>query len=218
MSAARATANRKPPAFKPPRPAQKTTPKKTTGSSATPVQVRKTLAGPSRASKPQSRSSLGKSSRGGFKSASRAIEVSDDEDDEAFEAAEDEYIDEGQSTREIDLEDSDETVADIPSASRRRITAAGAPPDAVSLASQDAPPPIPQKLLTRLLHEGFEDGNTRIGKDAMAVVGKYVELFVREAIARAAAERESEGGGSLGDGFLEVSPFVWSSAILLSKT
>lgn len=44
----------------------------------------------------------------------------------------------------------------------------------------------------------------RIGKEAMAVVGKYMETFVREALARAAFEREEVDGGGIGDGFLQV--------------
>lgn len=47
------------------------------------------------------------------------------------------------------------------------------------------------------------DDHTRISKGADRAVGKYMETFVREAIARAAYERSSaEANG--GDGFLEV--------------
>ncbi len=56
---------------------------------------------------------------------------------------------------------------------------------------------IPLDLLTRLLHEFFEKDGTRITKDANAAVGKYLDTFVREAVARAVAERDG--------GFLEVS-------------
>jgi hypothetical protein len=72
----------------------------------------------------------------------------------------------------------------------------------------DDEPAIPQKLLTRLLYEGFEDKNMKIGKEAMTVVGKYMETFVREALARAVYEREeaeAEIGKGTGDGFLQVS-------------
>ncbi|EGS23047.1 uncharacterized protein CTHT_0015320 [Thermochaetoides thermophila DSM 1495] len=55
---------------------------------------------------------------------------------------------------------------------------------------------IHPELLTRILHEFFEKEDTRITKDANAAVAKYVDIFVREAIARAAVER--------GRGFLEV--------------
>ncbi|RYP93752.1 hypothetical protein DL770_000124 [Monosporascus sp. CRB-9-2] len=60
----------------------------------------------------------------------------------------------------------------------------------------DAPETIPPDLLTRLLHEFFEKEGTRISKDANAAVTKYMDIFVRETIARTAVEKES--------GFLEV--------------
>ena len=68
-------------------------------------------------------------------------------------------------------------------------------------------PAIPGKLLTRLLHHNFQNEKTKIAKDANEVVAKYVDVFVREALARAAYERAEggdEGGGTMGDGFLEV--------------
>lgn len=70
----------------------------------------------------------------------------------------------------------------------------------------EGPPPIPQKLLTRLLYEGFEDKNVKIGREAMNVYGKYIETFVREALARAIYEREDadKEGGVLMDGFVQV--------------
>ncbi|KAF5019930.1 hypothetical protein F66182_8053 [Fusarium sp. NRRL 66182] len=55
---------------------------------------------------------------------------------------------------------------------------------------------IPPELLTRLLHEFFAKDATRISRDANAAVGKYFDVFVREAIARAAVEKDG--------GFLEV--------------
>ncbi|KAL8645095.1 MAG: hypothetical protein Q9210_006898 [Variospora velana] len=76
-------------------------------------------------------------------------------------------------------------------------------------ATQDPPPAIPPQLLTRLLNhhlEKKEDGVKQIGKDANALVGKYMDVFVREAIARAAFERsQADEGTGGGDGFLEVS-------------
>jgi len=59
---------------------------------------------------------------------------------------------------------------------------------------------IPPALLTRMLHQFFEKEGTRISKDANAAVAQYVDVFVREAIARAAAENRG--------GFLEVSSGV----------
>ncbi|KAK1593668.1 uncharacterized protein LY79DRAFT_551619, partial [Colletotrichum navitas] len=56
---------------------------------------------------------------------------------------------------------------------------------------------IPPELLTRLLHEFFEKDDTRLSKDANAAAGKYMDVFVREAIARCIHERPG--------GFLEVS-------------
>lgn len=78
--------------------------------------------------------------------------------------------------------------------------------------SDDGPPPqsedpgsrIPPKLLTKLLHHHFEHDKTRIGKDANALLGKYMETFVREALARAAYERSKAEGGAAGRDFLEV--------------
>lgn len=55
---------------------------------------------------------------------------------------------------------------------------------------------IPPELLTRLLHTFFEKDGTRISKDANEAVAKYMDVFVREAIARAAVEKNG--------GFLEV--------------
>lgn len=68
--------------------------------------------------------------------------------------------------------------------------------------------PIPQKLLGRLLQEGFEDEDTKIHRGAMELTSKYMEIFVREAISRAAFERSDankQGRGSgISDGFLQV--------------
>ena len=66
---------------------------------------------------------------------------------------------------------------------------------------------IPPELLTRLLHEFFEKDGTRISKDANVAVAKYMDIFVREAIARTAVEKDS--------GFLEVSCSVTFDALRL---
>ncbi len=57
---------------------------------------------------------------------------------------------------------------------------------------------IPQNLLTRLLHEHFADKTTQIDKQAIQVFQKYIEVFVREAIARSAlANEESAEEGAV---------------------
>ncbi|KAE8163851.1 CENP-S associating centromere protein X-domain-containing protein [Aspergillus tamarii] len=68
-------------------------------------------------------------------------------------------------------------------------------------------PAIPPKLLTKLVHHHFKGQKTKIAKDANEVVAKYVDVFVREALARAAFERAEGAKGverGVGDGFLEV--------------
>lgn len=65
---------------------------------------------------------------------------------------------------------------------------------------------IPAPLLSRLLYENFDDPNTQIQKGAMDLVGKYMQIFVREAFARAKEQRQANvrTGGVIGDGFLQV--------------
>ncbi|KAI9755483.1 MAG: hypothetical protein M4579_004274 [Chaenotheca gracillima] len=100
----------------------------------------------------------------------------------------------------------------------RAVTPTSDNEDPTSTASER--PSIPPQLLTRLLHDFFEDdsgqatgkGKMKVSREANALVGKYMETFVREALARAAFEREKEdeeaGGGGRGgrmrDRFLEV--------------
>ena len=78
------------------------------------------------------------------------------------------------------------------------------PPSTERIGTQDAPPTIPPALLTRLLSH-FQNDKFRIGKEANGVVGKYMETFVREAIARAAFERKEAGQAGIDGQFLEVS-------------
>ena len=80
-------------------------------------------------------------------------------------------------------------------------------PTTTHVGTQDLPPTIPPALLTKLLHHHFQDDKVRIGKQANGVVGKYMETFVREAIARAAFERSEAGGTGIGSNFLEASGF-----------
>ncbi|KAF3039382.1 hypothetical protein E8E12_007507 [Didymella heteroderae] len=74
-----------------------------------------------------------------------------------------------------------------------------------SVESLPAAHPIPAPLLARLLHENFEDTNTQIQKGAMTLTGRYMEIFVREALARAKHERgKSARNDGISDGFLQV--------------
>ncbi|KAH9836001.1 CENP-S associating Centromere protein X [Teratosphaeria destructans] len=58
----------------------------------------------------------------------------------------------------------------------------------------DQMPQVPQALLVRILHEHFKDRATKIDKRAIVVLQKYLEVFIREAIARARlAKAEREG-------------------------
>lgn len=85
---------------------------------------------------------------------------------------------------------------------------------------QDAPPPlsqsegigIPQPLLIRLLHESFQSKQTTIDKQAIQVLQKYFEVFIREALARASMQKQEDAAergvlvprGGVDDGWLEL--------------
>jgi hypothetical protein len=75
-------------------------------------------------------------------------------------------------------------------------------PAAAILAEDEDAPTVPRALLTRLLHEGFEDKNVKIGKEAMSVVEMYLRVFVKEAIAR--SREEGREKGDVDDGWLQV--------------
>jgi hypothetical protein len=64
---------------------------------------------------------------------------------------------------------------------------------------------IPRNLLQRLLHEGFDDKDMGIQRGAMELTAKYMNTFVREAIARAQFERgDMAKTGDIMDGYLQV--------------
>lgn len=67
----------------------------------------------------------------------------------------------------------------------------------------DSTTKIPTELLNRLLRQFFEDEQTKISHSASVLVGRYMEIFVKEALARAKIERKESNAGS--DAFLEVS-------------
>lgn len=60
----------------------------------------------------------------------------------------------------------------------------------------DEIPLLPAPLLTRLLHESFDDKQMKISKDANTLTARYLDIFVREAVARAAlAQKERKESG-----------------------
>ncbi|KAK4225804.1 ADP,ATP carrier protein [Podospora fimiseda] len=104
----------------------------------------------------------------------QATEVTDDDDDEDDSSNSNslEEVEEEDEEDEVEAEEEDE--------------------------DEDEKPSIPPELITRILHEFFEKEGTRITRDANKAVVGYLEVFVKEAIARAAAVRGGRGG------FLEV--------------
>ena len=72
---------------------------------------------------------------------------------------------------------------------------------------EPAPTTYPSKLIGRVLHESFENPNTRISPDALAVVTEYLRIYTREAIWRASQEKSKAStlaGTVAGSGLLEV--------------
>ncbi|CAK1361582.1 hypothetical protein CB0940_03057 [Cercospora beticola] len=59
-----------------------------------------------------------------------------------------------------------------------------------ALSSSDGIPSIPQPLLLRLLHSGFTHQDTQIDTQALQIVQTYLDVFVRETIARCVAEKK----------------------------
>ncbi|KAM0711013.1 hypothetical protein Q7P35_001752 [Cladosporium inversicolor] len=53
-------------------------------------------------------------------------------------------------------------------------------------------PSIPRALLLRLMHEHFASNETKIDKHALAVLEKYFEIYIREAIARSLLAKKEE--------------------------
>lgn len=95
--------------------------------------------------------------------------------------------------RARDLSDNDDTI-EVPDEPRSAAVDIGAETDEIPL--------LPAPLLTRLLHESFEDKGMKIGRDANALVARYMDIFVREAVARAEEahlERARRGGLGAGD-------------------
>ncbi|KAF2492392.1 hypothetical protein BU16DRAFT_542289 [Lophium mytilinum] len=172
------------PAFKPPRPVK----------GAPPASKPARRAAPKTAARTSTSAALKKPapSRPSFQNASTIISSSAPEDADSASDHNEDYA-------EAEEEASDEDV-EIEERTQHR--------PAPAQVDESERPAVPAPLLARLLHEGFEDPKVKIQREAMSVVGKYVETFVREAVARAAFEREDASGGGVGmgvsDGFLQV--------------
>ncbi|KAH7406938.1 CENP-S associating centromere protein X-domain-containing protein [Phaeosphaeria sp. MPI-PUGE-AT-0046c] len=115
--------------------------------------------------------------RSGFQPAAEIMSSEDEEEDEA------------------EQDDDDDMMEDAPSPVRTT-----RPPPTLSPDT-----PIPEPLLSRLLQQNFDNPETKIQRGAMTLVGAYMQLFVREAFARAKIEREmGVKAGGISDGFLQV--------------
>ncbi|GAB1731614.1 hypothetical protein NU195Hw_g4175t1 [Hortaea werneckii] len=79
-------------------------------------------------------------------------------------------------------------ISDDNSSPRSSPPAGGEQPPAPSQSSET--PGVPQNLLVRLLHENLRDKKTQIDKNAIQVLDKYIEVFVREAIARTSLSKQ----------------------------
>lgn len=107
----------------------------------------------------------------------------------------------GKQTTSIALSDLDSTgeSSDHESPSRE----SGSEPDFMlaEVSRKEEPeeePTVPIQLLHTLLNHHFTDKDKmRISQDAKAAVGKYVDTFVREAIARSALERQQKSGADV---------------------
>ena len=137
----------------------------------------------------------------------REQEPEDDDEDED-DAAESLLDDEAGAEAEADDEDEDDqNVDDASDADMMLAEISHSPPS-----SSSTDPAIPIPLLHRLLHHSFHNPDTmKLSTDARAAMGKYIEVFIREGIARCAFEvSEKIGAGDSGlelgrdDGWLEV--------------
>jgi hypothetical protein len=107
----------------------------------------------------------------------------------------------------LDASDSDEEINDpfatpAPESSREVIDV-----EMEDSAEEERTENIPEALMSRLLHENYREGGTRMTKDSVVAATRYMEIFVREAIARAEREartKQDAKGIGFGDVFLEV--------------
>jgi len=66
---------------------------------------------------------------------------------------------------------------------------------------------LPPALLARLVHENFDDKTVRMSKPANEVLGRYMNIFMREAVARAAEGKKERLG--VGTGAMAVDEEIW---------
>jgi hypothetical protein len=140
------------------------------------------------------------SSRAGVREQEPESDEDDEEDEQSLlddeaDAEDDEDSDDAEKEREEreDTSDADMMLAEITHSP---------PPDSSA-------PSIPIPLLHRLLHHFFHNPDTtKLSTDARACVGKYIETFVREGIARCAFE-VGEKAGERSDSGLVVEDVGW---------
>ncbi len=65
---------------------------------------------------------------------------------------------------------------------------------------------IPTPLIHRIMHSSFTSGSTTLSTDAKNLLGKYIEVFVKESVRRCVDEKKdrAQGGGDMDTGWLEV--------------
>lgn len=210
---------RKQPAFKPPRP------KTTTDGGVTKSKSKAKASASTRISNIGSIFNEGtKKSKAKTKPRAKAVkqraaveevELEDNDDDEETEENEAETAEnlldidaeaEAEDVPRDNNEDSDDEPDHASSADMMLAEITSAP------SSSSLSPTIPIPLLHRLMHHSFKNPEeTKLSTDARACVGRYIETFIREGIARCAfevGEKVHEGGSdsALGhdDGWLEV--------------
>lgn len=134
----------------------------------------------------------------------REQEPESDEDDEEDEQSTDDGADAEDDGEDEDEEDVErEGTEDTSDADMMLAEITHSPPPGSS------EPSIPIPLLHRLLHHSFQHPDTtKLSTDARACVGKYIETFVREGIARCAFEL-GEKTGERSDSGLVAGNYGW---------
>lgn len=96
-----------------------------------------------------------------------------------------------------------------PSTPRRATTTslAAAVADPVAVMEDDPEDhAIPRALITRIIHQGLNDKNMKISKEAVGAMEMYTKIFVKEAIARSkqSSSDNTDGVPGIDDGWLQV--------------